>query len=54
MKLGPTAAARAIKDHVKERLSKHEYPRILEFIDEFPKTPKGNIKKRELIERSRG
>jgi len=41
-----------IKDYVKERLSKHEYPRILEFIDEFPKTPKGNIKKQELIERS--
>jgi len=28
-----------------------DYPRILEFIDEFPKTPKGNIKKLELIER---
>lgn len=42
-----------IKDYVKERLSKHEYPRILEFVDEFPKTPKGNIKKQELIERSK-
>ncbi|MFC1868655.1 acyl-CoA synthetase [Thermodesulfobacteriota bacterium] len=41
-----------IKDYVKERLSKHEYPRSIEFIDEFPKTPKGNIKKQELIERS--
>jgi len=38
-----------IKDYVKENLSKHEYPRVIEFIDEFPKTPKGNIKKQELI-----
>jgi acetyl-CoA synthetase len=41
-----------IKDYVKERLSKHEYPRIIEFVDDFPKTPKGNIKKQELLERS--
>ena len=41
-----------IKDYVKESLSKHEYPRIIEFVDDFPKTPKGNIKKQELIERS--
>ena len=42
-----------IKDYVKENLSKHEYPRVIEFIDEFPKTPKGNIKKQELIDRSK-
>jgi len=41
-----------IKDYVKERLSKHEYPRIIEFMDDLPKTPKGNIKKQELIEKS--
>jgi len=41
-----------IKDYVKERLSKHEYPRIIEFVNEFPKTPKGNIKKQELLERT--
>jgi acetyl-CoA synthetase len=42
-----------IKAYVKERLSKHEYPRIIEFVDDFPKTPKGNIKKQELIERAK-
>jgi len=42
-----------IKDYVKENLSKHEYPRVIEFIDDFPKTPKGNIKKQELIDRSK-
>jgi acetyl-CoA synthetase len=41
-----------IKDYVKENLSKHEYPRIIEFVDELPKTPKGNVKKQELLERS--
>jgi len=41
-----------IKDYVKEKLSKHEYPRVIEFIGEFPKTPKGNIKKQELLESS--
>jgi acetyl-CoA synthetase len=41
-----------IKDYVKDRLSKHEYPRSIEFVDEFPKTAKGNIKKQELLERS--
>lgn len=38
-----------IKDYIKENLSKHEYPRVIEFVDEFPKTPKGNIIKRELL-----
>jgi len=41
-----------IQAYVKERLSKHEYPRFIEFVDDFPKTPKGNIKKQELLERS--
>ena len=41
-----------IKDYVKERLSGHEYPRIIELVDDLPKTPKGNIKKQELLERS--
>ena len=41
-----------IKDYVKKNLSMHEYPRIIEFVDDFPKTPKGNIKKHELLQRS--
>ena len=41
-----------IKNYVKEKLSKHEYPRDIEFVDDLPKTPKGNIKKQELLERS--
>ena len=41
-----------IKDYVKKNLSMHEYPRIIEFVNDFPKTPKGNIKKHELLQRS--
>jgi acetyl-CoA synthetase len=34
-----------LKDHVKDRLAKYEYPRELEFIDELPKTATGKIKR---------
>jgi len=42
-----------IQEFVKSRLSKHEYPREIEFIDELPKTPDGKIKRKELKERER-
>ena len=40
-----------IKDFVKTRLSKHEYPRKIEFTTELPKTPDGKIKRKLLKER---
>ena len=43
--------AKQIQDFVKSRLSKHEYPREIEFIDELPKTPDGKIKRKELKQR---
>lgn len=39
---------RAIQDFIKDRLSKHEYPREIEFVDELPETPDGKIKRKEL------
>jgi acetyl-CoA synthetase len=36
---------------VKEKLSKHEYPKEIEFLDELPKTPDGKIKRKVLRER---
>jgi len=39
-----------IQAHVKQRLGPHEYPREVEFIDEFPQTVTGKIKRRELRE----
>jgi acetyl-CoA synthetase len=40
-----------IQKHVKTRLAAHEYPREFEFIDEFPVTVTGKIRRRDLRER---
>jgi acetyl-CoA synthetase len=37
-----------LKDFVKTKLSKHEYPRLIEFVDELPKTPDGKLKRKVL------
>ncbi|MCF0120946.1 MAG: acetate--CoA ligase, partial [Oscillospiraceae bacterium] len=37
-----------IQTFVRDKLSKHEYPREVEFIDELPKTPDGKIKRKML------
>jgi acetyl-CoA synthetase len=47
------ALADEIKAFVRTKLSKHEYPREIEFIDALPKTPDGKIKRKELKERER-
>ena len=49
----PTEAlAGEISDWVKTRLSMHEYPREVEFIDSLPMTTTGKIIRRQLRERS--
>jgi acetyl-CoA synthetase len=40
-----------IQKHVKTRLAAHEYPREFEFMDEFPMTVTGKIRRRDLRER---
>ncbi len=40
-----------IQQHVKTRLAAHEYPREFEFMDEFPMTVTGKIRRRDLRER---
>lgn len=47
------AMAEEIKAFVKTKLSKHEYPREIEFAGELPKTPDGKIKRKVLRERER-
>jgi acetyl-CoA synthetase len=37
-----------IQAFMKERLSKHEYPRQVEFVGELPKTPAGKINRKAL------
>lgn len=41
---------RDIQEYVKTRLSKHEYPREIEFVNELPETPDGKIKRKVLRE----
>ena len=40
--------ARELQDYVRGRLSQHEYPRGVEFVDELPKTPAGKINRKAL------
>ena len=42
-----------IQAFVRGNLSKHEYPREIEFLKELPKTPDGKIKRKELRDRER-
>jgi len=42
-----------IQAFVKTNLSKHEYPREIEFLDELPKTPDGKVRRKELREEER-
>lgn len=37
-----------IQEFIKVHLSKHEYPREIEFVDSLPETPDGKIKRKEL------
>lgn len=40
--------ATELQEHVRNRLSKHAYPRIVEFLDALPKTPSGKIQRFQL------
>jgi acetyl-CoA synthetase len=42
-----------IREFVKSRLARHEYPRAIEFLDSLPTTTTGKIMRRELRERER-
>jgi acetyl-CoA synthetase len=40
--------AKEIQDLVRRRLSQHEYPRLIEFVAELPKTPAGKVNRKIL------
>jgi acetyl-CoA synthetase len=48
---GDDAFARELQDWTRERLSQHEYPRQVAFVDELPKTPAGKVNRKVLRER---
>ena len=45
---GSRALAAELKEHVKERLSKHKYPRWVVFADDVPKNDRGKVDKKTL------
>lgn len=40
--------ARELQDFTRERLAKHEFPRVVEFVGELPKTPAGKVNRKVL------
>jgi len=40
-----------LQDHVKDRLSKHKYPRWVVFVDDLPKNDRGKVDRKLLVER---
>ena len=49
----PAATARSVYVHARERLAAYQRVRILEFVEELPKTISGKIRRVELRERER-
>ena len=45
------ALAKELQDHVKHTTAPYKYPRVVEFIDEMPKTISGKIRRVELRNR---
>jgi acyl-coenzyme A synthetase/AMP-(fatty) acid ligase len=42
------ALASELQEHVKRETAPYKYPRVVEFIDELPKTPSGKVKRAQL------
>jgi benzoate-CoA ligase family protein len=45
----PKSAARALQDHVKQRLVPYKYPRFVQFLPELPKTGTGKVDRQALL-----
>ena len=43
-----SALAAELQAHVKERLAKHKYPRVIEFVDDVPKNDRGKVDRKAL------
>lgn len=47
------ALAKELQDHVKHETAPYKYPRVVEFVDELPKTISGKIRRVEIREKDR-
>ncbi|MEO6419413.1 MAG: benzoate-CoA ligase family protein [Polyangiaceae bacterium] len=45
---GSDALRFALQEHVKARLSKHKYPRLIDFVDDVPKNDRGKVDRKAL------
>lgn len=52
-KRNDTELVEEVQDMVRERLSQHEYPRLVEIVKELPKTPAGKVNRKVLRDRER-
>ena len=43
-----------LQDHVKRATAPYKYPRVIEFVDELPKTISGKIKRFEIRNKDAG
>src|SRR3954471_358638 len=50
---GNEVFVKEIQDLVRQRLSQHEYPRLVEFVAELPKTPAGKVNRKSLRTRDK-
>ena len=48
---GSDAFVKELQDFTRERLAQHEFPRIVEFVDELPKNPAGKVHRKMLRDR---
>lgn len=47
------ALGKDLQDFARDSLGQHEYPRVIEFVDELPKTPAGKVNRKVLRDRER-
>ncbi|MBM86133.1 MAG: acetate--CoA ligase [Rhodospirillaceae bacterium] len=45
---GDDAFSKELQNFARDRLSRHEYPRIVDFVDDLPKTPAGKVNRKLL------
>lgn len=45
---GNDELTRELQDFTRERLAQHEFPRIVEYVDELPKNPAGKVNRKKL------
>jgi acetyl-CoA synthetase len=45
---GSPALANELQEHVKHATAPYKYPRVVDFVDELPKTASGKIRRAEL------